>query len=55
MMRNLFQSIELTHFNHGPLQIMIVLITPSMAEAIARGGYSKEAVNKYRFEHSIIN
>jgi hypothetical protein len=35
--------------------MMIVLSTPSMAEAIARGGDSKEAVNKYRFAHSITN
>ena len=41
--------------NHGPLQMMTVLITPSVAEAIARGGYSKEAVNRYLFEHSRVS
>jgi hypothetical protein len=33
-MRNLFQSIEWTEVNHGPLQMMTVLITPSKVMAI---------------------
>ena len=38
--------------NHGPLQMMTVLMTPSVAEAIAHRGYSKKDVEQYLFENS---
>ncbi len=38
----------------GPVQMMTVLITPSVAKAIAAGGYSKPEVLKYFFEHSRV-
>ncbi|MFC2060408.1 hypothetical protein ACFLTZ_04890 [Chloroflexota bacterium] len=40
------------HF--GPLQQMTVLINPSVAKVIARGGYSQEDVEAYLFENSRI-
>jgi hypothetical protein len=38
----------------GPVQMMTVLITPSVAKAIAGAGYSKRDVLKYFFEHSRV-
>ena len=40
--------------NHGPLQMMTVLITPNVAEVIAGGGYSKQDVEQYLFENSRV-
>jgi hypothetical protein len=40
--------------NHGTLQMMTVLITPNVAEVIARGGYSKQDVAQYLFENAKI-
>lgn len=39
----------------GPVQMMTVLITPSVAKAIAAGGYSKKEVLKYFFENSRVS
>lgn len=38
----------------GHVQMMTVLITPSVAKAIAGGGYSKQDVLKYFFENSRV-
>jgi hypothetical protein len=38
----------------GHLQMMTVLITPSVAQGIARGGYSKQEAERYFYENSRV-
>ena len=40
---------------NGPRQMVTVFLTPSVAEVIARGGYSRKDVEKYLFEHSRLS
>jgi hypothetical protein len=40
---------------HRDSQMMTVLITPPVAEVLARGGYSKQDVEQYLFENSRIS